>query len=99
MGIKYLPLFSTLPWDDYNLNNDDHNDGDNCVTSGLYYMLGSVPMALHAILFPEISDTSGFDLWQFGIGENFLSLSYIAPVWLLNTLFFPDLRKQPNFQG
>lgn len=67
MRIQYLPLFCIVPWHD--CNNDDD---DNYLTLGSYYILGSVLMALHAILFSEIPDTSGFDFWQLGIGENFV---------------------------
>lgn len=42
------------------------DDDDNYLTLGPNYMLGSVLMALHAILFPEISDSVVLisDIWH-----------------------------------
>lgn len=67
-GNKIFAFIQHSSLDDCNLNDDDDDaggdnddDNDNYLTLGPNYMLGSVLMALHAILFLEITDNSGFD--------------------------------------
>ena len=71
-GNKMLPLFNIE--DDCDLNNDD----DNYLILSPYYLLDSVLMLLHVILFLEIPRPSGIYLWQFSLVKNFLSLLYRA---------------------